>query len=572
MTTTTRPPDSGTPDSGIPATPAGRRALLAVGVTLLATFMDLLDATIVGVAIPRMQRDLFAGNAAMQWVVAAYVLAFAVLLVIGGRLGDIHGRKKLFLGGVAGFTLASVACALAMSPAMLIGARAFQGAAAAIMIPQVLSMIRVDLSPAQRGPAYALYGAVTSLATVMGPIVGGLLVEADLFGQGWRTIFLINVPAGLFTFVAAAVLLRDSRERERPRLDLVGVVLLAAALMSLLYPLVQGHETGWPLLGFVAMACSVPLFAAFARYERHRTARDGFPLVALTLFRRPAFTGGLLLSFLLFSQVSSFFFVFVIHLQTGLGFSPLRTGVTLLWWSAGVIAAGALSVRLAPRLGRRLIGAGSALTAAGMAAMSLTLHLAGPGITSWVVGPAMILTALGVGAVTPVLLDTVIVGVPERDAGAASGVINTMMQVGAAAGVAVVGAVFFTVLSAQATGYADALVPRLRAEVAAAEVVPARTRAAAVAALRDCVDERVDTRNSFLPPPACFAAMGAAETIPPGTAVRVLESVDAEITRAREEAFTFALKVAVWYHVLASLLGLALIRLLPAGPAPGDPG
>ncbi|MFB4274467.1 MULTISPECIES: MFS transporter [unclassified Nonomuraea] len=559
MTATIHPPDSGTS----PPAAAGRRALLAVGVTLLATFMDLLDATIVGVAIPRMQRDLFAGNSAMQWVVAAYVLAFAVLLVIGGRLGDILGRKKMFLAGVAGFTLASIACALAFTPAMLIGARILQGASAAIMIPQVLSVIRVELPESQRGPAYALYGIVTSLATVLGPITGGLLVEADLFGLGWRMIFLINVPAGLLAFAAAAVLLRDSRERESQRLDLVGAGLLAAALMLLLYPLVQGHETGWPVAGFVAMACSLPLFAAFARYEQLKAARDGSPLVALPLFRRPAFTGGLLLAFLLFSQVSSFFFVFVIHLQTGLGFSPLRTGVTLLWWSAGVIVAGGLAVRLAPRLGRRLIGAGSLLVALGMAAMSLTLQLTGTGIDPWVVGPAMILTALGVGAITPVLLDTVIVGVPARDAGAASGVINTMMQVGAAAGIAVVGAVFFTVLSAQAAGRADALVPRLRAEVAAAEVVPARTQAAAVTLLRDCVDERVDTRNSFLPPPACFAAMGKPEAIPPGTAVRVLETLDREITVAREEAFTLALKVAVWYHVLAALLGLGLIRLLP---------
>ncbi|KXK63808.1 hypothetical protein AWW66_01100 [Micromonospora rosaria] len=557
------------PDTGTAAGRPDRRTLLGLAVVLLATFMDLLDATIIGVALPRIQRDLFAGNSALQWIVAGYVLAFAVLLVVGGRLGDMYGRKTVFLAGVTGFTLASAACGLATTAQTLIAARVVQGVAAAIMIPQVLSIIRVWLPPAQRPAAYMLYGAVTSLATVLGPLAGGILVDADLFGLGWRMIFFINVPVGVLTIVAAALLLPESRDEHPLRPDVVGVLLLTGALLLLLYPLVQGHETGWPTSGFLVMAASVVAFGAFVAHERARKARGRSPLVDLALFRQRAFTGGLFLAFLLFSQVSSFFFVFVIFLQTGLGHTPLRAGLTLLWWSVGVVVAGAVAVRFAPLLGRRLLTIGAALTATGMAGMSLTLHLTGPAVSGWVVGPAMVVTALGVGAITPVLMDTVIAGVPAREAGAASGIINTMMQVGAAVGIAVVGAVFFSVLSAGAADRARPLEPALRSGVAGTELVATADQAEVTRLLHRCAQEQVDTRNSFLPPPACLDVFDRPDLVPAGTAVRVLDQVAGSVAEARAETFADAVTVAVWYQVLASLLCVPLIRLLPARPTSG---
>src|SRR5713101_8140925 len=257
------------PDAEILAPPAApgeapdRRRWLTLAVLLLAAFMNLLDISIVNIAIPSIQRDLHASYADIQWALAGYTLAYALVLITGGRLGDTFGRKRLFLIGVTGFTIMSALCGAAQSPGILIASRVAQGAFGAIMIPQVLSVIQVIFPPHERIKALAGFGVTAGLGTVSGPLLGGLLIQHNLFGLGWRPIFLINVPVGVLAFAASAVLVRESKAANPPRLDPVGVGLISAALLLLLYPLVEGRQLGWPAWTVASMAASVPMRGAF---------------------------------------------------------------------------------------------------------------------------------------------------------------------------------------------------------------------------------------------------------------------------------------------------------------------
>src|SRR6201997_4399303 len=239
--------------------PPDPRRWLTLVILLLAAFMNLLDVSIVNIAIPSIQRDLHASYADVQWALAGYTLAYALVLITGGRLGDTFGRKRLFLIGVAGFTIMSALCGVAQTPGMLIGCRVVQGAMGAIMVPQVLAVIQVIFPPAERIKALAGFGVTAGLGTVSGPLIGGLLIQHNLFGWTWRPIFLINVPVGILAVIASAVLVRESRSDRPPKLDPIGVVLVSAALLLLLYPLVQGRQLGWPGWTFVSMAASAPV-------------------------------------------------------------------------------------------------------------------------------------------------------------------------------------------------------------------------------------------------------------------------------------------------------------------------
>ncbi|MFE9609805.1 MFS transporter [Streptomyces sp. NPDC006012] len=251
---------------------AARRRWLGLAVMVAGAAMDLIDVSIVTVAIPSVQADIGAGGTAAEWIVAGYSLAFGVLLVTGGRLGDVHGYRRMYLAGIAGFVLASLLCGLAHAPWLLVAARFAQGGCAAVMTPQILSMIRVHFPPAERAKANGVFAAAVGLSMAAGPLLGGLLLEADLGGLGWRAVFLINLPIGLAVLAAASTLLPRYRAKRAARLDPAGVALLTAALLALLYPLVEGRELGWPWWSFALMAAALPLLAAFARHEARRAA------------------------------------------------------------------------------------------------------------------------------------------------------------------------------------------------------------------------------------------------------------------------------------------------------------
>jgi EmrB/QacA subfamily drug resistance transporter len=430
--TWTRPPRDGSPD---------RRRWLALTVVLIASFMDLLDITIVNVALPSIQRHLHAGYSQLQWVVAGYALAFAVVLITGGRLGDIFGRKRLFLIGMAGFTVGSALCGTAVSPDMLIASRFLQGAMAALMIPQVLAIIQVTFPPQERGKVFGVYGGVAGSASVAGPILGGLLVQWNLAGWDWRPIFLVNLPVGVAGLVAAWFVVRESTAEGVTRLDLPGVALATIAIGMLVYPLTEGHDLGWPAWTFAVMAGSVPVFALFVLYQR---ARKDSPLVVLSLFRIRSFAAGLGVALLFWVAFGGFFITWMLYMQAGLGWSPLHAGLTAIAFAVPTASAAGASVQfLTPRFGRKVLLAGALATAAGF---GLYLYLSaryGTGIHSWQMIAPLAVNGIGFGLIVAPLIDLVLSGVPRQHAGSASGLVNTVQQLGVAFGIALLGTIFF---------------------------------------------------------------------------------------------------------------------------------
>jgi EmrB/QacA subfamily drug resistance transporter len=536
---------------------AGPRRWVALAVVLIAGFMQLVDISIVNVAIPSIQRDLDATYAQIQWVLAGYQLAFAVMLITGGRLGDIFGRKRLFMTGMAGFTLASALCGLAQSPGMLIGSRVLQGLMGAVMFPQILSVIQVTFPPRERAGAFGMFGATIGLATITGPLVGGLLIEADLLGLQWRPIFLVNVPIGVLALVAAARYLIESRAPRALRPDPIGVVIVTAGLLLLVYPLVQGRDLDWPLWTFLSMGAAVPVLAAFAVYERHKKRLDGSPLVDLDLFRQRSFVPGLAVAGIFFMGIPAFFLTFSLWLQIGLGFTALHAGLTGIPFAVGSALASAASVRLAPALGRRILSTGSLLLIAGMAALIWTVDRYGGAVHSWQLIPALLVCGLGLGSVVAPLVNVVLAGIRGQDAGAASGVLTTVQQVGGAVGVAVIGVVFFGLLGSQAAGVADDVVPGLERSLGAAGLPPAVTQQVA-AGFRACFEDRSNAKDPSAVPASCARAQAEGQRQP-----RLARVVGATADSARRQNFSRAFQRTLLFEIGVFLASFLLVFLLP---------
>jgi EmrB/QacA subfamily drug resistance transporter len=531
---------------------------LTLVVLLLAAFMNLLDISIVNIAIPSIQRSLHASYADVQWALAGYTLAYALVLITGGRLGDTFGRKRLFLIGVIGFTLMSALCGAAQTPGMLIASRVAQGAFGAIMIPQVLSVIQVIFPAAERIKALAAFGVTAGLGTVSGPLLGGLLTQHNLFGLGWRPIFLINVPVGIIAVVASAILVRESRAPRPPRLDPVGVGLISAALLLLLYPLVQGRELGWPTWTFVSMAAAAPTLAVFIAWERAKDRRDGSPLVQLDLFRHRAFAVGIAIAITFFLGVTSFALILTLFLQIGLGFGPLHAGVTFLPFSVGVLLASGAAARLAPRFGRGVTMAGALVMAGGMTGLIATVHHYGGAVTTWELVPALVVAGLGMGTVLAPLADILLARVKPQDAGSASGLFNTALQVGASIGVAVIGVIFFGLLGSQSSSAAATVSPQLRAGLAAANV-PAPLTGRITGQFGDCLHARLVAADPTTTPAACRLPSG--QVLPPSV-THVLAGAGAAAVRTD---FAAALTRTLWFQVGVFGGSFALMLALPAG-------
>jgi EmrB/QacA subfamily drug resistance transporter len=414
---------------------------------MTAAFMDLVDVTIVNIAIPSIQRDAGASFGQIQWITAGYALAFAAGLITGGRLGDIHGRKRMFLLGIGGFTLASALCGLAANPEMLVASRILQGATAAMMVPQVLSIVHATFPPHERGRVFGLFGAIVGLGAVSGPLLGALLTEGNLFGLEWRPIFLINLPVGVAALLLGGRFITESKAPQALKLDLVGVGLVTLGLVMLLYPLTRGRELGWPLWGYGLMGGAVVVFAALVAYERRKAARDGSPLIELSLFRIRSFAAGIAVQTVFGVALGVFFLVWTLYLQIGLGWSPLRAGLTGVPFSLAVSTAAGLSVqKLVPRFGRGVLRAGALVMAAGILLYIGLAHHYGLGIEPWQMTPPLVVTGAGMGLIVAPLTDAILSGVPREHAGSASGLINTVQQMGNALGLGLVSVVFFGVV------------------------------------------------------------------------------------------------------------------------------
>jgi EmrB/QacA subfamily drug resistance transporter len=545
------------------------RRWLTLVILLLAAFMNLLDVSIVNIAIPSIQRSLHASYADVQWALAGYTLAYALVLITGGRLGDTFGRKRLFLIGVTGFTIMSALCGAAQSPGMLIGCRVIQGAMGAIMVPQVLSVIQVIFPPAERIKALAGFGITAGLGTVSGPLLGGLLIQHNLFGLDWRPIFLINVPVGVLAVAASLVLIPESKAPRPPRLDPAGVALVSAALLLLLYPLVQGRQLGWPTWTFISMAASLPVLIAFVAYERAKSRKGGSPLVELSLFRDRAFSVGMGIAVAFFLGIASFGLVLTLFLQLGLGFTPLHAGLTFLPFSAGVLVSSGAAARLAPRFGRGVTMAGALVIAASMAAMIEIVHHYGAAVSTWDLVPGLAAAGLGMGAVIAPLADIVLAGVPRQHAGSASGVFNTGLQVGNSIGIAVIGVIFFGLLGSQSATAATAVGPQLRAGLAA-EHVPAQFAGRIDGQFGTCLHARLVAADPTVTPAACRLSGPAAtpSALPAGVS-RVVATVGRSAVRTD---FAAALERTLWFQVAVFLASFALMLALPRGAGRRRPG
>ncbi|MDA3647662.1 MFS transporter [Saccharopolyspora indica] len=522
-----------------------------LAVVLVAGFMDFLDAGIVALVTPAIQADLDASPAVLEWVIAGYVLAFALGLITGGRLGDLFGRKRVFLIGVAGFTVASVLCGAAVNAEMLLLARVLQGAMASIMVPQVLSIIQVSFPAENRGGPLAAYGAMAGVANVSGPVVAGLLVESDPGGLGWRTIFLINVPVGLAVLVLGAVLIRETRSEHPAGLDVLGTLLVTSAMLLLMFPLVEGEQLGWPSWVLVMLACSVPVFWIFGRHQAAKQRRGGFPLAAVGLFRRRAFVAGLVLHIALFAGVAGFWVVFAMYTQLGLGFSTLQTGLTSLPWPVAILIFSGIGVALVNKLGRHLLSLGVLLMGIGMVAL-LWAVTGSAAVTSLGLAPGLALCGIGMALVAPSLMDLVLSGTPTGDAGSASGLMSTALQVGSALGVALIGVVYFGSLPDHAREQAAIEAPRVRAELVLAGT-PGPQADEVVDRFRGCFVARV--AGSGAQPAECVPAADE-----PPQATRIVEDA---AQRARPATYNAAFAAGLRYEIAMFAISFLLMFLLP---------
>lgn len=426
---------------------ADPRRWVALVVLLLASFMNLMDVTIVNVALPSLQQNLGADPSQIEWVIAAYVLSFALGLLPFGRLGDIVGRTRMFLLGVAAFTLASAFCGLAPSIEWLIIARVLQGLGGAMMTPQVLAIAQVTFPPEEKGQAFSLFGLSASLAAVAGPIAGGLLIGANLFELDWRPIFLVNVPVGIFAVVAGWFLIPRTPGHPDLKNDFAGIALFCLATVAMVYPLVEGRSFGWSLWAWGLMAASVVLGAAFILWERRRSAANLPQLLNFGLIKNGNFLLGLLVTTIFASGVPAMFMVISLMLQSGYDFTPLEAGLTNTPFSVGVMSVSLFIGRLGQRWLRTRLGLGAALLVIGISWLDFTIRGLGDAVTHWTFTPPLFLAGLGLGLGFSGLFQSVLMGVPPRDAGAGAGALQAFQQIGGAVGVALVGEIFFTQLA-----------------------------------------------------------------------------------------------------------------------------
>ncbi|MFC4113753.1 DHA2 family efflux MFS transporter permease subunit [Nonomuraea zeae] len=421
---------------------------VALFVILAAEVMDLLDALVTTIASVTIRQELGGSDSLVQWLGAGYTLAMAVGLITGGRLGDLYGRKRMFVIGAAGFTAASLLCGVAVSPEMLIASRVLQGLFGSVMIPQGLGLIKEMFPPRELGKAFGMFGPVMTISSVGGPVLAGWLVDADFFGTGWRMIFLINLPIGLAAVLAALRFLPEYRLSNATRLDLVGTALVSAAAFLLVFPLIQGQEQGWPVWTFVSMAASIVMFVVFGRYESRRARAGRDPLVTPSLFRKRAFTGGMVAGLAFFSGMMGLGLVFNLYVQGGLGFTPLQAGLTGLPQAlGGVVGFGLAMSGLQEKLGRGLLQIGTLVMGAGAAVLALTIHLAGLDVSSWQLAPGLALVGVGMGLTMAPFFDIVLAGVEPHESGSASGTLTGVQQLGGALGTAVLGTIFFNLLA-----------------------------------------------------------------------------------------------------------------------------
>ena len=413
-------------------------------VVIAANIMDLMDATIVNVAGPSIRTALGGSASTLQWLAAGYTLALAVFLFAGARLGDMYGRRRMFLIGSVGFTVMSAACAIAPSMGALIAFRVLQGAFGALMVPQGFGMLKEVFAEDEMGKVFGAFGPMMGLSMLAAPVLAGALVQANLWGIGWRLVFLINVPIGIATLVGGLRVLPRTVAHPGIRLDKVGMLLIGAALTGLIYPLIQGQTDGWPAWTFVTLAGGAVLLVAFVVWER-RTSTD--PLIEPGLLVNRTYTSGILVALAYFGAFSGLLLCVSLFVQLGEGFSPIHAGLTLTSMVVGMLVGMGGGFAVVARLGRHLLHLGVSVIAAGTVTLALTVTGA-QSVSAWDLAPSLFLIGVGAGASLGQLFDFIMASVGLDDVGSASGVLEAVQQLSSALGVAVLGTVFFAAFGA----------------------------------------------------------------------------------------------------------------------------
>jgi EmrB/QacA subfamily drug resistance transporter len=409
-------------------------------VAITANIMDLMDTTIVNVAGPSIRHALGGSASSLQWLPAGYTLAFSVWLITGARLGDMFGRRRLFLIGSAGFTVMSAACSAAPSMAALIVFRVLQGSFGALMVPQGFGMLKEVFAEDEMTKVFGAYGPMLGLSSLAAPILAGVLIEANLWGIGWRLVFLINVPIGIAAFAGAVRVLPRTVAHPGIRLDTGGMVLIGAGLTAIIYPLIQGRADGWPAWTFASLAAGAILIVAFLVWEQRL---HGDPLIEPGLLANRTYTSGLLVGFAFFGAFGGLLLCVSLFAQLGEGFSPIHAGLTLMAMVVGMFAGMGAGFSLVGRLGRRLLHLGVVIVGAGTVVLALTVT--GSRTASTLdLAPGLFLIGTGAGISMGQLFDFILAGVGMDEVGSATGVVEAMQQLSSAVGVAVLGTIFFS--------------------------------------------------------------------------------------------------------------------------------
>jgi EmrB/QacA subfamily drug resistance transporter len=442
----TSPSPGGSPDP----TRLTARLRLLLAVVLIADILDLLDSTITNIAAPSIVRDIGGGQSLIKWLGASYALAMGVFLVVGGRLGDRYGKRRLFLIGIGGFTAASAMCGLSVNPAMIIVGRLIQGSFGALLIPQGITILMAAFSHDQLPRAFAAFGPAMGLSAVLGPIVAGFIITANLAGLDWRPIFLINIVLGTSGLVAAWVLLPHDTPVSRERIDALGSGLLGATMLALIFGLIQGSTSGWTALPVVSLIAGVVLFVGFG----FRQARAANPLIVPSLLRNRGFTSGLLLGLFLFASVSGLAYVISLFFQLVLHLTPSQAALGLAPMAAGIVVAAIVCRPLLRRLGRTLIVIGLVASLLGALVLWATVLARGTEVTPWMTIPAILILGIGMGICFTATFDVALGDVAHDEAGSASGALSAVQQLAAAIGSAVVTTVFFSIAARQGGAHA----------------------------------------------------------------------------------------------------------------------
>ena len=429
-----------------PAAPPERRPHMWSGfaVVLSAMIMNILDSTIVNVAAPSIQRDLSLSTSQLEWIAAAYTLAIAVGLLTGGRLGDMFGRKRMLMIGLSGFVAASAACAFAWSPESLIAARVVQGLSAAVLTPQAFGLIRDIFPPAQMGKAFAAFGPVIGLSTVAGPVIAGLLVKADIFGSDWRSLFLINLPVGIFALVMGArVLPAGSARRDGLRLDGLGTVLMGTVSFLVVFPLVDGRAMGWPAWVFGLLASAVPVLALFVVQQRRRVSAGRTPLLEFSVLRKRSYVSGVVFTLMFFGCVVGFSLTVGLFLQIGLGFTAMKASLYLAAMAVGAFLGSGVGAWAATAIGRPILHIGLTIMAIGTTVLYLSLHSIHGGVGVFDLAPGLAVFGFGMGMIFVPLFSIIMGEIDDHEVGSASGLLESLQQLGSSLGVAVLATLFF---------------------------------------------------------------------------------------------------------------------------------